>query len=301
MVELADAKFDIDYDGEDFTIELNPTTKLLGQTWTPSSDPRFVYIFAHGLGAFLTFKKDFFYLILERGGVVFACDHLGHGRSPGPRTVLTVEDLTTETVKVTELAHSRYPELPIILHGHSMGGLAVVGTAVYKLSELDGLNVRGAIAEAPWLTPCPSRPVGWAEHALLVGLAWLLPNLAIPSGVPLFSDDLDKTWVKLCKESPLYSFTVSPKLALDAEKAQTYIRSNPQAWPAELPLLFLQGGKDVLADPTLNCTWGQAILDRGDTKVTHRFYPDAPHVLLKCPFRGQIVRDILQWIEERLA
>jgi acylglycerol lipase len=301
MVELSDAKFDIDYDGEDFTIDLTPTLSLLGQMWTPAGDPRFIYIFAHGLGAFITFKKDFFYVILERGGVVFACDHLGHGRSPGPRTVLTVEDLTTETVKVADLAHSRYPSLPIILHGHSMGGLAVVATAVYKYAELNGLGLQGAIAEAPWLTPCPSRPGGWIEHALLSGMAWLLPNVSIPAGVPIFSDDLIPCWVTMCKETPLYSFTVSPKLALDAERAQIYIRGNPQAWPAELPLLFLQGGKDVLADPPLNCQWAQAVLDRGDTNVTHRLYPDAPHVLLKCPFRGEIARDILQWIEERIA
>jgi acylglycerol lipase len=301
MVELADAKFDIDYDGEDFTIDLNATTQLLGQTWRPSGDPRFVYIFAHGLGAFITFKKDFFYVILERGGVVFACDHLGHGRSPGPRTVLLVDDLTTETVKVAQLAHERYPALPIILHGHSMGGLAVVATAVYKSSELNGLNVKGVIAEAPWLTPCPSRPVGRVEHALLSGMAWLLPNVAIPAGVPIFSDDLEPSWVKMCKETPLYSFTVSPKLALDAEKAQIYIRENPQVWPAELPLLCLQGGKDVLADPNLNYAWAQAVLNRGDTKVTAKLYPDAPHVLLKCPIRGEIARAILEWIDETVA
>jgi acylglycerol lipase len=190
MVELSDAKFDIDYDGEDFTIDLTPTIKLLGQTWRPSTSPRFVYIFAHGLGAFVPFKKDFFYVILDLGGVVFGCDHLGHGRSPGARTVLTVEDLTTETVKVAELAHERYPSLPIVLHGHSMGGLTVISTVVYKIEQIRGLNIRGIIAEAPWLTPCPSRSVGPISRALLRGLRWAVPNFAVPAGVPLFSDDL---------------------------------------------------------------------------------------------------------------
>jgi alpha-beta hydrolase superfamily lysophospholipase len=301
MVELADAKFDIEYDGEDFTIDLNPTTQLLGQTWTPSSPPRFVYIFAHGLGAFVPFKKDFFYVILDIGGVVFGCDHLGHGRSPGARTVLTVADLTTETIKVAELAHSRYPDLPIILHGHSMGGLTVISTAVYKLDELRPLNIRGVIAEAPWITPCPSRPVGRVTHGFLSTLAWLLPSVSVPAGVPLFSDDLVPEWVKMCKESPLYSFSVSPKLYLDAEVAQGFIRENPQAWPAELPLLFLQGGNDALVDAGMSCRWAQAVADRDDTKVTQGVYPTAPHVLLKCPLRAEVARLILAWIEERIA
>jgi acylglycerol lipase len=122
MVELEDAHFDLAYDGEDFTVELRPGVDLLGQTWKPEGVPRFVYCFCHGLGAFLTFKKDFFYLVLERQGVVFACDHLGHGRSPGTRTYLSLDELITEAVKVLQLAHERYPSLPVILHGHSMGG-----------------------------------------------------------------------------------------------------------------------------------------------------------------------------------
>jgi acylglycerol lipase len=301
MVELADAKFDIDYDGEDFLVDVDEGTTLLGQTWRPPGAPRFVYIFAHGLGAFVTFKKDFFYVVLDLGGVVFGCDHLGHGRSPGPRTVLTVADLTAETVAVARLAAARYPGLPIVLHGHSMGGLAIVATAVRRFADIEALPIRGAIVEAPWLTPCPSRPVGWLEHKLLSALAWLLPNVAVPAGVPLFSDDLVPAWVRMCKETPLYSFTISPKLALDAEAAQAFIRANPQAWPAALPMLFLQGAKDVLADPALNDAWARAVAERPDTRVVRRLYQDAPHVLLKCPIRGVIARDILAWLDEVLA
>jgi alpha-beta hydrolase superfamily lysophospholipase len=105
----------------------------------------------------------------------------------------------------------------------------------------------------------------------------------------------------MCKESPLYSFVVSPKLLLDAEIAQTYIRENPQAWPAEMPLLFLQGGNDALIDPGLSCRWAEQVGDRVETKVTYRLYPNAPHVLLKSPIRAEVARDILKWIEEVIA
>jgi acylglycerol lipase len=152
MVDISDAKWDLDYDGEDFTIKLSTGEELLGQTWKPEGDPKFIYLFMHGLGAFLTFKKDFFYVILENKGVVFGSDHLGHGRSPGPRVSCTADELADEVVQLCRLARERYPNLPIILHGHSMGGMAVIFTMLKRYEELRPLKITGVIAEAPWLS-----------------------------------------------------------------------------------------------------------------------------------------------------
>jgi acylglycerol lipase len=301
MVELADAKFDIEYDGEDFTVNLTDDIVLLGQTWKPEGEPRFVYIFVHGLGAFMPFKKDFFYVVLERQGVVFACDHLGHGRSPGTRTALTVDDLVNETAKVVHLAHDRYPALPIILHGHSMGGLGVILTSYRLAADLQAANLKGVIAECPWLSECPSRPVGWFEFQAIKALSWIAPSLQFPAGAPLFSPDLDQTWVRMCSESPAYSTTVTPKLVVSVVEAQTFIHSNPGTWPADLPLLFLQGSIDPLVDPVRNGQWADAVAAREDTKAVHKKYENGTHVLLKCACRGDVVRDIFAFIDQSIA
>jgi acylglycerol lipase len=301
MVEIGDAKFDIDYDGTDFTIPLTDSITLLGQTWAPAGDPRYVYIFAHGLGAFVPFKKDFFYVVLEQQGVVFACDHLGHGRSPGTRTAVTVEELVNETRKVVLLAHERYPNLPIILHGHSMGGLAVLSTSYQHSEELRAANLKGVIAECPWISPCPSRPVGWLEHSALWVMRWVLPSVQLPAGVELFTPDLNETWVRLCQESPAYSHTITPKLVMSVEPAQQFIHANVATWPANLPLLFLQGASDPLVDPVANLQWGDAVAARPDVRVTTKRYENATHVLLKCPCRGEVVRDILAFIDASIV
>jgi acylglycerol lipase len=299
MVELADARFDLDYDGEDFTIALDATTELLGQAWAPPGPPRFVYVFAHGLGAFATFKKDFFYVVLGLGGAVFACDHRGHGRSPGARTVLTVADLIAETAGVARLARARYPGLPVVLHGHSMGGLAVIATVLRAFGDID--FVRGVIAEAPGISRCPSREAGPLDRLLLAGLARIAPHALIAPGVPVFSDDLAPAWVRLCRESPLYCFRVSARLLAERAAGQDYIRANARRWPAALPLLFLQGGRDAIVDARLNCEWAQAVIDGGARAVTVRVYPEGPHVMLKAPVRGDVVRDVARWLEALLG
>ena len=297
-MDVSEANFNLDYDGEDFTIDLNGT-KLLGQTWKPAGTPRFVYIFVHGLGAFVTFKKDFFYIILEQGGVVFGCDHLGHGRSDGPRVSCTIDELVEENVRVINLAHEKYPDLPIILHGHSMGGCASIMTVFKRWDDIKG-KVSAVIAEAPWISKCPQRELGRFERVGINMLAKIWPTKQLPAGVDLFSPDLDQKWVKLCNESPLYSHTLTPRLYLSIEAAHAFIHQSHHLWPAELPLLFIHGGNDALVDPKDNDKWIKTVMERDGLDVTYKFYEDVPHVPLKCPRRKEIITDILKFINDHV-
>jgi alpha-beta hydrolase superfamily lysophospholipase len=297
MVELSEATFDIDYDGEDFTVKLSTGPELLGQTWRPEGDPKFIYIFMHGLGAFVTFKKDFFRIILREQGVVFGSDHLGHGRSPGARVSCTPDELADEVVQVARLARERYPSLPILLHGHSMGGLAVIWSILTRCDDLRPLGLKAVIAEAPWLSKCPQRPtLKWYEKFGFAVLKRVWPTVKLTAGVPLFSDDLDPTWVALCKATPLYCYNITPRLYTSGMDAQDYVQGNPGAWPRDIPLLFLQGGKDPLVDAVDNGKWIEKVIARNEVDVTYKYYPDSSHVLLKCVNRGEVVRDILNFL-----
>jgi alpha-beta hydrolase superfamily lysophospholipase len=183
-----------------------------------------------------------------------------------------------------------------------MGGIQVLMTVLKQYgADLRDTNLRGVIAEAPWLSKSPARPVGWMEHATLYALSWVWPSLRLPTGVDLFTDDLHQGWVNLCKESGKYCYTVTPKLAMSVEAAQQFARENIQAWPADVSLLFLQGQRDPLVDATDNIAWAQAVADREDTKVVVKSYPTGTHVLLKCPIRADVARDILEFIDANTA
>lgn len=297
-MDVSEANFNIDYDGEDFTIDLNGTN-LLGHTWKPEGTPRFVYIFVHGLGAFVTFKKDFFYIILEQGGVVFGCDHLGHGRSDGPRVSCTMDEIVEENVRVVNLAHEKYPDLPIVIHGHSMGGCATILTIMKRWEEIKG-KVTLAILEAPWISKCPQRELGRFERFGINLLHKIWPTKELPAGVALFSPDLHPGWVELCDKSPLYSHTLTPRLYLSVEEAHAFVRENIDRWPAELPLLFIQGANDALVDPQGNDEWIKALQAREGLDITYKLYDDVPHVPLKCPKRKEIIEDILKFLNDHL-
>jgi acylglycerol lipase len=294
-MELSDAEFSLDYDGLDFKITLRVGVLLLGQLWKPPGDaPSFVMVFLHGLGAFITFKRDFFSVITANNGAVFACDHFGHGRSPGPRTSCTIEEIEEETIKVLELAHSVYPNVPIVLDGHSMCALATIFTALRSPDPCPALNLRSVIIEAPWLFQCPAQTIGLFEKCVVQLLEWIWPTFRLPKGANGITPDLDSRWSELVTATPMYIRSLTPRLFISAAKAQRFVQETINLWPPQLPLLFLQGGADGLADPIGNHNWITQFQSIAGHDVTYRQYPSGTHFLLKGPDLGSVIREILR-------
>lgn len=298
-MELKDANYDIEYDGEPFSITVSDTT-LNGNYWKPEGTPEFIYVFVHGLGAFITFKKDFFRLITAKNGVVFACDHLGHGTSEGKRASCTVEEVIDETIQVIKLAKEKYPTLPIVMHGHSFGGLCIIETFLMAYDEIKDFNIKCAIAEAPWISQCPQRQINGFERFGIKFLKAIAPNAQIDPGISLFSNDLDQRWVEIVDNSPLYAKKVTPRLLFSVEEAQQKVREKVTEWPTEVPLLFCQGTDDPLVDAKESDEWVKVLQDQDDVDVTYKLYEKGSHVLLKCPLRPVIVKDILDFIDAHI-
>jgi acylglycerol lipase len=297
-MDLADARFSLDYDGVDFTITLHDGVLLLGQLWRPDGHhPSYLFVFVHGLGAFITFKRDLFAVITGDNGAVFACDHFGHGRSPGSRTSCTIEEVEAETIKVLEFAHSIYPTIPIVLYGHSMGGLGAIFTILRSPDHLADLNLRSVIIEAPWLFQSPARPIRTFERYGVQFLGHVWPTFRIPKGANGITPDLDERWTKLVTATPMYIQSLTPRLFISSDRAQKFVQENCHLWPPRLPLLFMQGGADALADPVGNDKWIAQVQASPGNDVTYKQYTSATHFLLKGPDRGSVVREMLSFIQ----
>src|SRR3954467_9072097 len=114
-------------------------------TW-PNPEPRRIVILAHGYGEHLGRYDHVAALLVERGAVVAGPDHVGHGRSGGERVVITDFDLVVEDLHaVVERMKARHPGLPVVLVGHSMGGLIGARYAQLHGDELAGLVLSGPV------------------------------------------------------------------------------------------------------------------------------------------------------------
>jgi len=295
-MDLGEISANIDYDGEEFEVEVDGT-KLKGQKWVPKGDIKFKYVFVHGVSVFITFYRDVFSVMNSIGAAVYACDHYGHGKSSGIRGSGSIDTNVNGVEQVVLYAAQDGKSAPIIIHGHSMGGLITIKFALTK-REIIEAHVCGIIAEAPWLSSCPQRNPGCCELALFKALRFIAPDFTIPDGVDHFAPDQHKEWIDNVAKSPLYYPKISPKLFLSAKESQEYVRSQSDNWNNTIPYLFLQGGKDTLVSPSENSYLIRNLSK--NNRITFQYYEDCSHVMLKTPMRKQILDVIIGFIEESL-
>jgi alpha-beta hydrolase superfamily lysophospholipase len=112
----------------------------------PNPQPRRIVILAHGYGEHLGRYDHVAEVLVGRGAVVAGPDHVGHGRSGGERVVVTDFDLVVEDLHtVVERMKERHPGLPLVLVGHSMGGMIAARYAQLHGDELAGLVLSGPV------------------------------------------------------------------------------------------------------------------------------------------------------------
>jgi acylglycerol lipase len=141
--------------------------------WAPEHPPRGMVVLQHGFVEYAErYVGEHHQLIahlLGRGYEVWAMDLIGHGRSPGRRRLTNVHCGVADHVLVRERLRAK--GVPIILFGHSLGGLAAAGSVAPDPSD-----IAGVVLSAPVLVPPVRAPV--RADAWLLGRS--LPRVAVP-------------------------------------------------------------------------------------------------------------------------
>src|SRR3954447_21174415 len=114
----------------------------------PVEDPARLVVLVHGYGEHIGRYEHVARALTERGSAVVGPDHVGHGRSEGePALVEDFEAIVDDLRKVVQDARG---DLPVVMVGHSMGGLIATRYAQRHREDLAGLVLSGpAIGLAP--------------------------------------------------------------------------------------------------------------------------------------------------------
>ena len=106
-------------------------------------DPERIVVLAHGYGEHMGRYEHVAAALVERGATVYGPDHFGHGESAGERALVDDFDRRADDLHlVVELARERHPGRPVVLVGHSMGGLIATRYA-QRFGGLAGLVLSG--------------------------------------------------------------------------------------------------------------------------------------------------------------
>ena len=122
------------------------TQKEIAVSLWPNPEARHIVILAHGYGEHLGRYAYVARFLVERGAVVAGPDHVGHGRSGGERVEITDYELVVDDLHtIVERLKERHPDLPVVLVGHSMGGMIAARYAQLHRDDVVGLVLSGPV------------------------------------------------------------------------------------------------------------------------------------------------------------
>ena len=276
--------------------------------------PRGVVQINHGLAEHAARYGRFADHLAMHGFHAYAHDHRGHGGTTAPDAPPRMfarkdgaEKVIADVLAIHELIAKEHPGLPVIVFGHSMGGLIAL--------DLVRRHSRRIAAAAIWNTNFSAGP---AERVARLLLLW--ERLRLGSDVPsrLLPKLTFQNWARQIPDQR----TAFDWLSRDREEVDAYIADPLCGWDAsvsmwldifdliirgandrnlagvrkDLPLHLVGGGKDPATGG------GKAVRDLEDrlgrldfSNVTTSIYPDMRHESLKEVDRNAVIADFVKW------
>ena len=286
--------------------------------WMPEGEPKAVFQIVHGIAEVAERYDAFAQVLAQRGFVVVADDHMGHGESVGEGDTKGYFtggwfSAVADSYHLLEMTKAEYPNLPYVLFGHSMGSfMARTILCKYPDSGIDAAIICGTGWQPAFALPAVikvvesvCKRVGETNpdetlHKLVFGgynrkvehprteFDWLTRDAKI---------------VDAYIAHPMCGFTETTGLLRDLMTGIRHIEK-PESLASmrkELPVFFVAGGDDPVGN------YGKGVRQSADafrkagmTDVSLRIYPLCRHEILNEINREEVYGDILQWLSSRM-
>ena len=218
-----------------------------------AAPPRAVVLMVHGLGEHAGRYGHVARQLMRWGFAVRAYDQRGHGESGGARGALPTEtallDDLAEVVDDTRLHGMRLANgtnaswapqkpLPLILLGHSLGGLVVGSFVALKIRPIEALVMS---------SPALDAGLGVVQKLLLAVGRSLAPNLCVRNGLDARYISHDARVVKAYLADRLVHNRISARLGQFIASGGPATVAAASSWST--PTLLMYAGADRLVNP----------------------------------------------------
>ena len=261
---------DLEYDGH--------AGRIVGRRWA-ADRADYIALLVHGYGEHCGRYDHVARRLVADGAVVYAIDHVGHGRSAGERVLIDDFEQVEEDVHQLEaLARSEHPRLPIVLIGHSMGGMIGARYAQRWGDGLAAIVLSGPVLGS-WLT----------GESLLASDP--IPDVPIDPAVLSRDSAVGDAYVA----DPLVWHGPFKRQTLEAMREA--LATVAKAGPVDDPILWLHGEQDQLVPIAQTRAGWAALAGRHSASKT---YPGARHEIFNETNQAEVLDDVIGFIHANL-
>lgn len=256
--------------------------------WRPVEPAWAALLLVHGLGEHIGRYEHVARQMAGAGIDVHGYDHRGFGASSGPRAYVRRWSLFQDDLEARlGSARAASASLPLVLYGHSLGGLMALG---YALAEPPRPLPDFLVLTSPGLDSTIAR---W-KQAVAPILGRIAPRLRIPNGFHAGDLSRDPEVDARLAADPLSLDSSTAALGAAGFAEQARVRALiARGAPLPVPTYVVHGGEDPIVPVEASKS-----LAEGRSNVTRRVYPGLRHETHNEPEGASVVDDTIAWIGE---
>lgn len=252
----------------------------------PIDQPSALLVISHGLGEHGARYEHVAERFNQRGFLVAAIDHRGHGRSSGKRGHINqFRDYSDDLHKLVCEIKSAHPDVPCYMLGHSMGGLIATAYGLRYPQFIDKLAVTA-----------PGYAVIGMGNKLSLALAPLLasvyPGLSLSNGLDPAAISRDIAVVQAYQQDTLVHDRVTASWARGFAAEQRFVRA--EIHRLQVPILMLLAGADSLTDHRIAESLFKEIVAE-EKKCC--LFTEAFHEILNEEEKEQALEELIAWFQ----
>jgi alpha-beta hydrolase superfamily lysophospholipase len=267
-------------------------TRMHACEWSPDrtgQEIKAVIGIVHGMGEHMGRYAHVAEMLGAEGYAVLGFDQRGHGRTEGKRGhVPRYEDLLEGVDSLIVAAKRDYPETPLFLFGHSMGGNVVLN---YVLRRHPG--IAGAIVTGPWLKLAFKPPS--LQTTIGKFIEKLYPKYT--NNRPMVAESLttDPVMIERYVTDKLGHGQITARFFFGVQGAGLWALKH--ATELKLPLLLMHGGDDKVTSIQAS----KQFAEQSRSRISWKEWPGFKHELHNESRREEVFEVIRDWLAGQLA
>lgn len=262
--------------------------RLTSHHWAPSGPARASVVLLHGLGEHAARYDRTARLFTAAGFSVLAMDYEGFGRSEGRRGDVRYESTARAVDHLIAHERRRTGGAPVVLYGHSLGGLY----AFLYAADRPGTDVAAVVATGPAFDSELRKQR--LKLAVVRSLGRAFATLTLPNGLRFERVNRDPDVVAERHADPLVHGRATARFAIDVVAQMDRVAS--AATRVAVPLLVVHGDADLINPLSAS----RRVVDRVPS-ATLMTCPGVYHGVEDEPEGPAILADVIAWVDRTLG